>query len=290
MITLINMMDSVFSYISENLTIKEKADIEFPFMDYGFLYGYGLFETIRVEDGSPILIHEHINRIRSAAIILDIPLEYSDEAIINNIKELIKKNNISESILNFYLTPGNRTEDPTKSIVTSPLFLLVLRKWPGYKPEQRLRLDLRQQSFQKIPLDQFKSLSWMKNMLENRLSNDFDDVVLYDENQAILETSRSNIIFLKGNTLVVPESNVILKGVVRECVIKNANEFGYKCEVREVLVSELNSFDEIFLTNSLRGIILVESCGFELTLQSGNHALMIQEKVIELLKKDKIFI
>lgn len=283
-------MDSVFNYISENLAIKQKQDLEFPFMDYGFLYGYGLFETIRVENKSPILLQEHINRIRSGAIILDIPLDYSDEEIKNTIQELIQKNDSDEGILNIYLTPGNRTEDPTKSIVTKPLFLCVLRKWPGYKLDQRLRLDLRQQSFQKIQLDQFKSLSWMKNMLENRLSNDFDDVVLYDEDQVLLETSRSNIIFIKGKTLIVPDSNVILKGTVRDLVIKNANEFGYDCDVREVLVTEMEEFDEMFLTNSLRGIVLVESCGFELTLRSQDQTLIIQEKVLEIFKKSKVSI
>ena len=284
------LVDSVYNFISENLNIKEKQAIEFPFMDYGFLYGYGLFETIRVEDGNPILIQEHINRLRSGSIILDIPLDLSDEAIINNIKELIIKNDVKECILNVYLTPGNRSEDPTKSIVTSPFFLIVLRKWPGYDPEQRLRLDLRQQSFQKIPLDQFKSLSWMKNMLENRLSNDFDDVVLYDENQALLETSRSNIFFIKENTLIVPDSNVILKGIVRDFVIKNAKELGYSCDIREVLVTEMPEFDEIFLTNSLRGVILVESCGFELTLRSQEKSKYIQENMLEMFNKSKNFI
>mgnify|MGYP001308435981 FL=1 len=279
-------MDSVFNYISENLELKKKEAMEFPFMDYGFLYGYGLFETIRVEQGKPVLAQEHLDRMRSGAIILDIPLEYSDDEILKSIAELIEKNDVTEGILNIYLTPGNRTDDPTKGIVTNPFFLLVLRRWPGYQADQRLRLDLRQQSFQKIQLDQFKSLSWMKNMLENRLSNDFDDVVLYDENQVLLETSRSNIIFIKGKTLVVPDSNVILKGVIRDLVIKNANNFGYDCDVREVLVTEMDAFDEMFLTNSLRGVVLVESCGFELTLRSQNQAVIIQEKIFNLFKKE----
>ena len=72
-------MDSVFNYISENLELKKKEAMEFPFMDYGFLYGYGLFETIRVEQGKPVLAQEHLDRMRSGAIILDIPLEYSDD-------------------------------------------------------------------------------------------------------------------------------------------------------------------------------------------------------------------
>ena len=83
---------------------------------------------------------------------------------------------------------------------------------------------------------------------------------------------------------------MILKGTVRDLVIKSANEFGYDCDVREVLVTEMEEFDEMFLTNSLRGIILVESCGFELTLRSQDQTLIIQEKVVEIFKKSKVFI
>ena len=283
-------MDSVFNIISENLVNKQKHDLEFPFMDYGFLYGYGLFESIRVENSKPILIQDHLERLRSGAIILDIPLAFSDDEIIDNVKSLINENKVTQGILNFYLTPGNRTEDPAKSIVKDPFFLIVLRKWPGYDPEQRLVLDLRQQSFQKIPLDQFKSLSWMKNMLENRLSNTFDDVVLYDEDQRLLETSRSNIFLIKDKTIIVPDSNIILRGVVRNFIINHANDFGFDCDVREVFVDELASCDEIFLTNSLRGVILVESCGFEHRINSREHTLAIQKSVFEMFLKENVFI
>ena len=74
-------MDTVYNNIATNLEIKDKKDLEFPFLDYGYLYGYGLFESIRVINGQPLLIDEHIQRLKRGSIILDIPFKWENEDI-----------------------------------------------------------------------------------------------------------------------------------------------------------------------------------------------------------------
>ena len=48
-------MKSVFDYVVANGDIVHKDELKFPFLDFGYLYGYGLFESIRVENGVPLL-------------------------------------------------------------------------------------------------------------------------------------------------------------------------------------------------------------------------------------------
>ena len=174
-------MNTVYNKIATNLEIKDKTDLEFPFLDYGYLYGYGLFESIRVINGQPLLINEHIQRIKRGSIILDIPFHWNNDDIKNKSLELIQKNNISKGILNFYLTPGNRSHDPAVTNITDPFFLMINRAWPDYPENFSSTLELRQESFQKTQLDRLKTLSWMKNVLENRLNKDTDDVLLFNE-------------------------------------------------------------------------------------------------------------
>ena len=94
-------MSSVYPNILVDLKVRSKDDLGFPFLDYGYLYGYGLFESIKVNNGEAVLLTEHIKRIRRGAIILDIPFEYKDEEIQKAVRELIQKNDISIGILNF---------------------------------------------------------------------------------------------------------------------------------------------------------------------------------------------
>ena len=71
--------------------------------------------------------------------------------------------------------------------------MILNRKWPFYSLDYEASLDLRQEAFQKTPLDRYKTLSWMKNILEKRLSAHEDDVLLYSEDSVVLETSRANV-------------------------------------------------------------------------------------------------
>ena len=156
-----------------------------------------------------------------------------------------------------------------------------MRQWPGYLHEQRLKLDVRQESFQKTPLDRLKTLAWMKNILENRLSDGFDDVMLFDSSHCILETSRSNVFFIKGDMLVVPQSKVILEGVMRGFIMSEAADMGYGLDVREVFLEELGEFDEIFLSNALRGVVLVDSLNGFAGLKSKDYSIEIVNKLLK---------
>jgi branched-subunit amino acid aminotransferase/4-amino-4-deoxychorismate lyase len=274
-------MEAIYNYISKNMTTVKKEDLIFPYLDYGFLYGYGLFESIRVLDGKAILLQDHINRIRKCSIELEIPFFYSDEDIKRKVDELISINNVVTGVLNFYLTPGDRGIDPAKVVDNDPFFLILMRQYPKYSSEDKLSLDVRPLAFQRTPLDRYKTLSWMKNVLENKLST-FDDILLYDDNEMLLETTRSNMFFIKDDVLITPKSTVILPGITRGFLIKSAAKLSFKIEEREVYVGELLGFDEVFLTNSLRSIILVDSINNIPNLKSKEKTIQIQKSYFEL--------
>tara|TARA_B100001989_G_C24482509_1_gene435224 strand:- start:269 stop:1099 length:831 start_codon:yes stop_codon:yes gene_type:complete len=272
-------MDTIFNFISANLDIKNKDDLFFPFSDYGFLYGYGLFETIKIQSGVPVLIDSHIARLREASIVLDIPFLYETSDIVHNIEQLVDLNKCKDAVLNIYLTPGDRGGDPAIHKIKNPFLLMVLRGWPDYDSSQRLVIDVREQSFQRTLLDRYKTLAWMKNCLEHRLSEGCDDVLLYDQEQVVLEASRSNVFFIKDDRLIMPSSKVILEGVTSQFVADNAAEFGFKLEKRRVFLDELPLFDDVFFTNALRGVAFVEKLG-EFNLSSGEKAFSLQQKFI----------
>jgi branched-subunit amino acid aminotransferase/4-amino-4-deoxychorismate lyase len=278
-------MDDVLNYVSKNLTIVEKNSLSFPFSDYGFLYGYGLFESIKIQNSIPQLLNLHINRIERGAIILDIPFNYSENVIHTHIKELIEKNNISEGILNFYLTPGDRGSDPSKITIENPFFLIVIRPWPQFTNDYSVNMELRQESFLKTPIDRFKTLSWMKNVLEQRLNPEVDDVLIYGKEGYILETSRANVFFIKGDLIITPNSKVILQGIIRNYLLKNEEKFPFGIHEADIHLNDLDSFDEIFLTSALRGIFFVNSIKELPKLKSGSKSKTMQKIFLELMNQ-----
>ena len=207
--------------------------------------------------GRPLLVDRHLDRLRKGAIILDIPFQYHNEAVYAVIEELIRKNKLNDGILNVYLTPGDRQDDPAKMSITDPFFLMLLRPWPHYNPSDQVTLDVRQESFQKTQLDRFKTLSWMKNVLEKNLAST-DHVLLYNSSHHVLEAANANVFFVKGDVLVTPKSSLVLPGITRQFLIDFQDEMDLKVLEEEVFLDQLHSFDELFLTNALRGIILVE--------------------------------
>lgn len=265
----------MFDYISENLKTKHKSELAFPFDDQGFLYGYGLFETIRIENFSPVFLQDHITRLSQSALTLDIPLSYSFSEMESHISDLIFKNNAQQAILNIYLTGGDKTKEESFS------FFIILRTWSEKKYNKPLKIDFRQESFQKTALDGYKTMSWIKNVLEMRLSIGFDDVLLFCAEKKVLECTRANAFFVKKNILFTPKSTKILNGVLRNYIIKMANLWGIKVVESDIFVDELVNYEEIFLTNSLRGVILVEKCNGLNHLYSKEVSKKMQKNIID---------
>ena len=226
--------------------------------------------------------------MRRGSIILDIPFPYEQEEILEAAQTLIDENKAENAILNIYLTPGDRSPDPSQLIASDPFFLMILRPWPEYDIETKLELAVRQVSFQRTPLDRFKTLSWMKNVLEKKLTYEGDDVLLYDKDKKVLETSRTNVFFIQGKQLITPKDSSVLTGITRQFLLNNQDALGFEVVLKEVYMSDLHTFDEMFLTNSLRGIIKVGSLEDYPSLYSKELTDVIQERYLQMLGINKV--
>jgi branched-subunit amino acid aminotransferase/4-amino-4-deoxychorismate lyase len=268
-------MKNTFPFVSENLEIKRVGDLKFPVSDYGFLYGFGVFETILVHAGQAVLLHQHLMRLQFGAGVFEIPFDYDETQLAEAAKALLKKNDVESGILNIYITPGERPELGGQFEFDRPFLLMVVRPLGAIK--QEINLCIREESFQRTRMDRFKTLSFMKNVLERRLAAKYDDVLLYNHAQELLETPTANVFFVQENRIVTPKSPVVMTGVVRQYLMDHQKELGVSVTERAVFLDELTDFDEIFLANSLRGIILVKSTEGFAHLVSGNISHGVKE-------------
>ncbi len=253
-------MTDIYPFVLVNGDIRPKGSLSFPFSDYGFIFGYGLFETLLISNKKPLLFKEHFKRLQDSAILLDIPSLFDIKTMENAIHDLISKNHVEEGILNLYLTPGDRPVHTRKVEFEASFFLGVIRPVPFTGLYRNpLHIVVKEVSVQRIKMDRLKSMSFFKNIFERRLYYHYDDVLLCNKKQNILETPSANVFFVQDDVLITPKSSYILPGIVRQFIVTRQLQFGYSLLEKEVKCEDLDFFDEIFLTNSLGGVILVES-------------------------------
>ncbi len=223
-----------------------------PIQDAGFLYGYGAFETLKIAAGEAQHVFLHLERMSQTVRFLGIDYSFDYDKIESQIAALIKINGLQEAVLNLYLTAGVRQQ----GVVFGPSQLaMVMRPFPPLQVSQRL--SLKQDFCARTVFDTHKTLAYIRPVYEKRHLEDGDDVILYSESGEVLESTVSNVFFVKGRTLFSPRLGQILPGIIRHVLIEKCRKNGYVVEECRIDHSELTEFEELFLTNSLMGIMPV---------------------------------
>jgi len=224
-----------------NGQVKEgkKTDI-----DTGYFYGYGVFETILVREGTAILLAEHLERLNQGLATLGIRKTVTEKDVASAIAMLrcyngALKVNVSEANVVFSLRAANYTAE-------------------HYQLGARLRQSnvFRNPSSPSVYL---KSMNYMDNILEIQKAKEagWQDVLFTNYRGEVCETAVANIFFIKEDQIITPTtSSGLLEGVVRQWLLKNSS-----VEVRTIHKDELSTMDSAFMTNSLLGIMYVSAIG-----------------------------
>ncbi len=225
-------------------------------LDYGLLYGYGLFETMRAYSGRIFRLEKHLARLSRSAKLLGIDLESIpdlEKALYNT----LQANNLSNARIRLTLS-GGEGEPVPDLLPQNPTVIIVARSYTPY-PHQ-----VYEQGFKAIvsrirrntqsPTSVVKSLNYLDNLLarqEAKLAG-ADEAILLNEQGFLAEGSTSNIFLVSNNTLLTPsEDSGILPGITREVILELAPSLGMKTIERKIALKELLQADEAFFTNSL---------------------------------------
>jgi branched-chain amino acid aminotransferase len=226
--------------------------------DRGFIYGDGLFETMRAYSGKVFRLDYHLDRLFYSANLIYIELPITRNEFKEAIYKTIKINGLSNSIVRITISRGEQNfginidhnSSPTIVIFVKSVSLITKKTYNngvGVKLFKNSAIRL-----QGIP-HQIKSCNYLSNILlrEQALRDNFFEAVLLDENNNITEGTISNIFIIKNNKVITPKLNsFILSGIIRQSIIDICLE--NKIQFMENLIREndLYDADEIFLTNS----------------------------------------
>jgi branched-chain amino acid aminotransferase len=247
----------VLVFLNGKFVPEEKAVISV--FDRGFLYGDGLFETIRVFNGKPFRWREHVERLREGAEFLGIKLPYSAEQLEEIADKLIARNKMRDSILRITLSRGTGLPGYSPIGAGKPTLAMSLRAAP--KPKNPPVWKLVTSSFRipaNDPLARFKTSNKLPQVLARAEADEAgaDEALLLNTDGYVAEGTSSNVFWAKrGGLYTPPLAAGILPGVTRSAVIEIVAGLGIRIREKNVRLKELALADGIFLSLTSWGIV-----------------------------------
>ncbi|WP_313237562.1 aminodeoxychorismate lyase [Sporosarcina ureae] len=250
-------------WINGKQVVAEELQIS-PF-DHGFLYGLGFFETFRTYEGRVFLYKSHMIRLRSALADYRIEMRYSDEEILSAIHSLYKENgyedgyyrlNVSAGVHNIGLAP-TQYEQPNVLIFQKSLHLP-----PVHTEKDGVWLATTRNEPESVV--RHKSHQYANNV-KGRL-----ELTSLKETEGLFVTSdgyvaegiTSNVFWVKQGQLYTPSLETgILPGTTRAFVIEMAGEIGLPIHEGLYMQDELESADEVFITNAIQELVPIRQVG-----------------------------
>lgn len=248
-------------FIYFNGQIVSADDLLISPLDHGYLYGHGLFETMRAYNGRIFRLKDHLKRLEDGARYLRWPELPGYAEFRDAIERVLEHNQLKDASVRVTLSRGTGTPRPDPNSCGQPSVAVFASPLPPPLPPEGWRVaTVTLQRNLSSPLVKIKSANYLDNILAKTEAKELgaQEALMLNTNGFVAEGSMSNIFFVTSGRLITPdEKSGILPGVTRRTVIELAQEAGIPLEIRQVKPEELAEADEIFLTSSIMEVIPV---------------------------------
>ena len=240
------------------ILINGAADDRLDALDRGLQYGDGLFETLRIHAGLPLLWEAHLARLTQGCERLGIPTPEA-ERLREEAERLCA--GVADGVLKIIVTRGSGGRGYRPPGRPRPTRLLAVYPYPDYPADNRSRgveVRLCETRLGLNPaLAGLKHLNRLEQVLGRAEWNDttIAEGLMRDIEGNIIEGTMSNVFVVQAGRLRTPGlSRCGVAGVMRARVLAEAATLGIPSEECRLGVADLETADELFLTNSVIGI------------------------------------
>jgi branched-chain amino acid aminotransferase len=254
--------------VNVNGRVSDQEHAVISVFDHGFLYGEGVYETLRTYNGQPFLFDRHIRRLRKSAGMLALPVPLDDAAIEARFRETMQAARLgdgrdSEAYIRILVTRGvgELTYDPA----ATPNSSIVVIVKPHVPPppaifERGVNVSL-------VPIvrnhpGSVNPLIKSNNLLNNALAMQEAfrrkgyEGIMRNYRGELAECTQSNLFVVKNGAALTPPLDAgLLAGITREFLFEVGSDIGVP--VREAVLRDDDLFgaDEAFLTSTTREVV-----------------------------------
>ena len=248
-------MEKVF--LNDRLIDLDKACISVT--DSGFLYGAGLFETMRCHNSVVFALKDHLDRLFFSAQALSINNPYEKRYITDAIYQLLPANKLTDARLRLTLTNGPMTESDQQRKAT---LLITATKLQPYPPEYYkngvtvVLCPFRQNPSE--PIYGHKTTNFYPRMIALNLAHQKQaaESLWFTVDNRLAEGCISNVFLVKDSVLYTPPIRTpILAGVARKTVCQIALKNSIELVEKDLYINDLLEADEVFLTNVIMQVM-----------------------------------
>jgi branched-chain amino acid aminotransferase len=251
--------------VNVNGRISGERDAAISIFDHGFLYGEGVYETMRTYNSQPFLYDRHMRRLRRSAqmIVLDVP--FTDDELADRIGETMNAGGLngSEAYIRVLLTRGigELTYDPKATPVPSVVIIVKPHVDPPDAAFERgvkvcLSPILRNHPHSLNPM--IKSNNLLNNALamQEALRRGGTEAIMRNHRGELSECSQSNLFVVTNGALLTPPLEAgLLPGITREFVMEIARDLGVDAREQTLRDEDLFAADECFLTSTTKELL-----------------------------------
>jgi para-aminobenzoate synthetase component 1 len=228
-----------------------------PVSDHGLQYGFGFFETLRVDSGAAPLIKGHLNRFMKTWHAL-MPGEPPDITWDSVFAQVLAANDLMGqcAAVKLLATRGTRIAPPWDHT------LLVTAR-PYTHRLQAVKADgLNLGTYphpRQSPLAQHKTLNYLYYLQAGYWAqrNGFHEALILNPDGSISETNTANVLLINGSQVIRPQSPAVLPGVMAETICRQLAKWDYKISQKPVWPDMLKTADQVLVTNALMGAVPV---------------------------------
>lgn len=237
--------------------IKSTSEFE----NYYGSEGKSLYEVIRVSDGIPVFLMEHLDRLENSAKIMKyLPIITRDE-IIDGIIKLIKENNAQDENLKLIINyiPGDDKTGNKGTFDERFLAYFIPHDYPTVDQYGQGVKTITYHVERRNPNAKVIDSVFRDSVNEEIASKKVYEAILVDNHGFITEGSKSNILMVKGVTVITSKVMNVLPGITRQFIIKVCKNLNIDFKEEDIHERELKSLTGLFISGTSPKVLPIKS-------------------------------
>jgi branched-chain amino acid aminotransferase len=252
-------------YVYLNGKIVPSKEAVVSVFDHGFLYGDGIYETMRVYDGVVFKLDEHLGRLFRSASLIGLTIPFDTDHLKIAVYETLIANTLRNAYVRLTVSRGRGPVGLDPELCSEPTFVIIaqeLKEYPRAFYENGLTVTISEtrRNLKEAINPRIKSLNFLNNILakiEAKKSGAYEALMLNARGK-LTEGTISNLFFLKDGIVCTPSLACgILDGITRGIVIELAGREGLNVKEGAFTKTDLYSAEEVFLTNTTMEVMPV---------------------------------
>jgi branched-chain amino acid aminotransferase len=255
----------MLAYVNGHFVPRDEARVSV--YDHGYLYGDGIYETMRAYGGNIFLLNRHLSRLKLSADAISLNLPLPLEKIGSALIESLTVNKLREAYIRIQISrgPGEIGLDP--ALCPAPTMVILVKHFKDYPAElyENGVAVAVVKTRRNHPLAQdpaIKSTNFLNNILakiESLKAGAYEGIMLNWKGY-VAEGTISNIFTVKKGVLHTPHLDTgILEGITRDLVLLLAKRNKVRVQESLMRTSDLYRADECFITNTTIEVMPVTS-------------------------------